>query len=314
MSYFARVLPRGLARVRSGFAGHGRTPGHFLCARGHAVKRCSRIACARENPRRPTILAGIRWAAPLLRIAARVPVAGLIAVSPAPMRAAHGSRRKNCFSAILQIYPRFFGARGLARVWVNRSNASDLVTSRSEKTTKYLEIPGRRMSSVLFSGRQFRLPGIGRNTYYACRPSANSRRTGSLSGRWRGPLGSCCLQGHFSGRSWKKRERRGETERRGSKPGGLFLEFGVRLLALMCFCCNLDSLKATLLFQGDYLASMVLLLGALRDGRCSPSIIHHVMLQAAAPCWRGSRPERSVAFRESELQQKHNECRASSKF
>jgi len=54
-----------------------------------------------------TILAGIRWEAPIAeRIAARVPVAGLIAISPAPCAPRTESRRKSCFSAIPRLCPK----------------------------------------------------------------------------------------------------------------------------------------------------------------------------------------------------------------
>jgi len=54
-----------------------------------------------------TILAGHSMGGAIAeRIAARVPVAGLIAISPAPMRAAHGVTAEKLFSAIPRLCPK----------------------------------------------------------------------------------------------------------------------------------------------------------------------------------------------------------------
>src|SRR5260370_18014568 len=94
MSYVARgFAEQGLRVYVPDLPGHGRTPGAFERVR---AEQCGE-ALLRELLSRGlidanhTILAGHSMGAAIAeRIAARVPVAGLIAVSPAPMRVAHG--------------------------------------------------------------------------------------------------------------------------------------------------------------------------------------------------------------------------------
>jgi len=82
--------------------GHDARRGHFLLrARSSAVKRCPAIACARDNPRRRTILGWHSMAAPLLSALQRAfQWRGLIADFAGADASGMESRRKNCFSAI----------------------------------------------------------------------------------------------------------------------------------------------------------------------------------------------------------------------
>ena len=94
MLYFARgFAEQGLRVYVPDLPGHGRTPGPFSPARaeqcGEALLR-ELLARGMISADR-TILAGHSMGGAIAeRIAAQVPVAGLIAISPAPMRAAHG--------------------------------------------------------------------------------------------------------------------------------------------------------------------------------------------------------------------------------
>src|SRR5271168_3868508 len=95
MSYLAEGFAlQGLRVFVPDLPGHGRTVGPFSAARAeecsenllHELR--SRGMAAPES----TILAGHSMGGAIaIRIAARVPVAGVIAFSPAPMRAAHGA-------------------------------------------------------------------------------------------------------------------------------------------------------------------------------------------------------------------------------
>ena len=94
MSYIARgFAEQGLRVYVPDLPGHGRSPGPFSPAR---AEQCGE-ALLRELLARGvihadrTILAGHSMGGAIAeRIASRVSVAGLIAISPAPMRAAHG--------------------------------------------------------------------------------------------------------------------------------------------------------------------------------------------------------------------------------
>lgn len=95
MSYLAEGFAlQGLRVFVPDLPGHGRTPGPFSAAR---AEECSEnllheLRSRGMAPPESTILAGHSMGGAIaIRIAARVPVAGVIAFSPAPMRAAHGA-------------------------------------------------------------------------------------------------------------------------------------------------------------------------------------------------------------------------------
>jgi len=94
MSYLAEGFAlQGLRVFVPDLPGHGRTEGPFSAAR---AEECSEnllheLRSRGLAPKERTILAGHSMGAAIaLRVGARVPVAGVIAISPAPMRAAHG--------------------------------------------------------------------------------------------------------------------------------------------------------------------------------------------------------------------------------
>ncbi len=269
MSYFARgFAEQGLRVYVPDLPGHGRTPGPFSPARAEQCgEALLRELLARGIIRADrTILAGHSMGGAIAeRIAARVPVAGLIAVSPAPMRAAHGvTTEKLLFRDPPDLPANSLVLVGSLEFGSMRSNASDLVTSRSEKTTKYLEIPGASHVSVLFSRAAIqaardwsehilRLPAVSEF------PSHRQ-----LIGALGGFVGILLLAGPFL------REVFGKNESEEERPSGagvslarLFLEFGAGSALIVFLLQFWIPLKAILLFQGDYLASMVLLLGAL---------------------------------------------------
>src|SRR6266853_3401244 len=101
MSYLARgFAEQGLRVYVPDLPGHGRTAGPFSPARaeqcGEALLR-ELLARGMIDPDR-TILAGHSMGGAIAeRIASRVAVAGLIAISPAPMWAAHGVTAEKLF-------------------------------------------------------------------------------------------------------------------------------------------------------------------------------------------------------------------------
>src|SRR2546421_1513796 len=156
MSYFARgFADQGLRVYVPDLPGHGRTPGPFSPARaeqcGEALLR-ELLTRGMIDPDR-TILAGHSMGGAIAeRIASRVPIAGLIAISPAPMRAAHGvTAEKLFFSDPPMLPPHSLVMIGSLELESMRGNATDLAASRSDGTVKYLEIPGASHVSVLFN-------------------------------------------------------------------------------------------------------------------------------------------------------------------
>src|SRR5712692_664460 len=161
MSYLARgFAAQGLRVYVPDLPGHGRTAGPFSPARaeqcGETLLR-DLLARGLINADR-TILAGHSMGGAIAeRIASRVSVAGLIAISPAPMRAAHGvTAEKLLFSDPPMLSPHSLVMTGSLELESMRGNASDLVASRSDETAKFLEIPGTTHVSILFNGAAMR--------------------------------------------------------------------------------------------------------------------------------------------------------------
>src|SRR5712664_3668113 len=156
MSYLAGGFAEQELRVYvPDLPGHGRTPGPFSPARaeqcGEALLR-ELLARGMINADR-TILAGHSMGGAIAeRIASHVQVAGLIAISPAPMRAAHGvTAEKLLFSDPPMLSAHSLVMTGSLELESMRGNASDLAAGRNDGTVKYVEIPGVSNVSILFN-------------------------------------------------------------------------------------------------------------------------------------------------------------------
>jgi pimeloyl-ACP methyl ester carboxylesterase len=268
MSYFARgFAEQGLRVYVPDLPGHGRTPGPFSPAR---AEQCGE-ALLRELLARGmikadrTILAGHSMGGAIAeRIAARVPVAGLIAISPAPMRAAHGvTAEKLLFRDPPNLPANSLVLVGSLELGSLRSNAYDLVTSRSDKTTKYLEIPGASHVSVLFNRAAMQAARDWSAHILQLPATLEFPSHRQIIGALGGFVGILLIAGPFLREVLGKN---GNEEKSPTSAGvslaRLFLEFGAGSVLIVLVLRFWVPLKAILLFQGDYLASMVLLLGA----------------------------------------------------
>src|SRR5260370_2326490 len=156
MSYLAEgFAEQGLRVYVPDLPGHGRTPGPFSPARaeqcGEALLR-ELLARGMIDPDR-TILAGHSMGGAIAqRLASRFPVAGLIAISPAPMRAAHGvTAEKLLFSDPPILPPHSLVLFGPLELHAIRGTATGLAASRSDGTVKYAKIPRASHVSALFN-------------------------------------------------------------------------------------------------------------------------------------------------------------------
>ncbi len=135
------------------FPGHGRTPGPFTPAR---TEECTEALVQELIQRRAivpekTILAGHSMGGAIaVRVGARIPVAGVIAISPAPM----GTRR---LSPEIQLFrdstPLPANSLVLSAAWEParvRGYAEDLVRASSGGTSEYAVIPQATHVSMLF--------------------------------------------------------------------------------------------------------------------------------------------------------------------
>ena len=267
MSYLAQgFAEQGLRVFAPDFPGHGRSPGPFSPARaeqcGEALVRelLSRGAIAADR----TILVGHSMGGAIaVRIASRVPVAGLITISPAPMRATHGvSPEKLLFRDPPQLLPHSLVIAGSLELESMRKNAADLAASRNDGTTQYREIPGATHVSLLFSSAAMRAAQAWSAQILQLPPSPTLPSHRPLVGALAGFAGLLLIAGPFL------REAVGKASSQDLPATGpnigvvrLFLEFGVGSILVVLLLRFSIPLKILGLFQGDYLASFLLILG-----------------------------------------------------
>ena len=269
MSYLARgFAEQGLRVYVPDLPGHGRTAGPFSPGRAEQCAEAllrALLARGTVNADR-TILAGHSMGGAIAeRIASRVPVAGLVAVSPAPMRAAHGVTPEKLLFSDPPILPShslvIVGALELESM---RRNAADLAASRNDGTVKYLEIAGASHVSVLFNRVVVRALQEWSAQTLNLRPTAALPSHRPLIGALGGFAGILLIAGPFL-REARGRNKSEENITRGAVIGmpRLFLEFAAGAILIVLLLRLWIPLKAIRLFQGDYLVSFLLLFGVL---------------------------------------------------
>jgi pimeloyl-ACP methyl ester carboxylesterase len=161
MSYLARgFAAQDLRVIVPDLPGHGRTPGPFSPKR---AEECSAILLgdlfARGMASPDTvILAGHSMGAAIaLRVAEKIPVAGTIAISPAPMRAAHGATPEALLFQGPPAAPHnMLALAGQFDMQALRDNAADLVNTQSATNSKFEIVPGDSHVSLIFDPRVVR--------------------------------------------------------------------------------------------------------------------------------------------------------------
>jgi hypothetical protein len=197
------------------------------------------------------------------RIAARVPAGGLIAISPAPMRAAHGvTEEKLLYSNPPELPPHSLVMVGSLELESMRLNAADLVSGQNRETSNFLQISGVSHVSILFNdaamhasqewvAQIFHLPLAG---------ALPSHR--ALMGALGGFVGILLIAGPFLRElAGKKPNEEAAENHAGISEPKLMLEFAAGSVLIVLLLKLWIPLKAIRLFQGDYLASFLLLLG-----------------------------------------------------
>jgi len=275
MAYVARgFAEEGLRVYVPDFPGHGHTPGPFSPARaeecGEALVRelLSRGAIAPER----TILAGHSMGgAVAVRIASRVSVAGVIAISPAPMRAAHGAAPEMLLYADPpKLAPNALVMNGEFEPQSMRGNAADLVSTSGDGSDKYIQIGKASHVSILFNSEMIRAA-----QHWSARVLRSSAFQGMpshwpLVGALGGFLGIMLLATPFLREATGMRE---ATEKKTKEVNAsesavssfwrVSAEFAVGSIAIVVLLRYWNPLKVIGLFQGDYLASFMLLLGGV---------------------------------------------------
>src|SRR6267143_1850852 len=269
MSYLARgFAEQGLRAYVPYLPGHGRTPGPFSPARAeqcgealhHELLARGMIVANR------TILAGHSMGGAIAeRIAARVPVAGLIAISPAPMRAAHGlTAEKLLFSDPPELPPHSLVLAGSLELESMRGNAADLVTARYDATASYVEIRGATHVSVLFSGAAMRSSQEWAARVMNLPPTVTFPSHRPLVGALAGFVGIILIAGPFLREVFgKNRSEENIVAGHVARAARRLLEFAAGSVLSVLILRYWIPLKAIGLFQGDYFAGVSLLIGAM---------------------------------------------------
>ncbi len=298
MSYItAGFAARGLRVFVPDLPGHGRTDGPFSYERS---EQCSenlvRELTARGllDPER-TILAGHSLGGAIaLRVASHVPVAGVIAVSPAPMRPIQGiSPEMMPFHEFGALPAHSLIMSASSEPETIRNAMRHLLPAPGDATSEYVVIPHSTHVGILFSQQamttaQDWAAGV---LHLESLGTLPSRR--GLLGFFAGFAGILLLAGPFLRETLQsKKQAMPPTENVAAVPRGrAFLEITVVALGTVGLLSYWNPLRAVHLFEGDYLASFLLVLGVVL------LILHWSSLRnPLATITNDSQPGRPVSF------------------
>ncbi|HKW61840.1 MAG TPA: alpha/beta fold hydrolase [Candidatus Acidoferrum sp.] len=250
--------------------GHGHSSGPFSPAYAEDCAEAllsGLIARGMVNPDR-TILAGHSMGGAIaLRVGAKIPVAGVVAISPAPMRTAYGVLAEMLLYQDPGPMPqRFVVISGSLEPESMRANAADLVASRNDGNAQLLLISHATHASLLFSQTAVRAiqDWTARTLQLTESPGMPSLR--QLYGALAGFIGLLLLANPFL-RELTGKKLAAENEQKEMVPGNsiswprMLLEFAVAATVFVVLLRFGNPLRAIRLFEGDYLASFLLLLG-----------------------------------------------------
>jgi pimeloyl-ACP methyl ester carboxylesterase len=268
MRYLARSFAElGLTVYVPDFPGHGRTSGPFSAQNAEDCARSLLRGLSARGLTVPdhTILAGHSLGGAIaLRLAPEFRPAGVIALSPAPMKAAHGvTLDKLLYQDPPRILPNTlitagqFELRGLA------ANAADLVEGNTDPTIQFHELPRQSHVSVLFS------PGAARMSQaWAARAlkMSNPAQAPSLlylGGSLLGFLGILLLSGPFLRELAPLAPPEAPADSKARETVRFLAEIVLVSFAVILSLRHFIPLRVLRLFEGDYLASFFLLAGVI---------------------------------------------------
>jgi pimeloyl-ACP methyl ester carboxylesterase len=312
MRYLARAFAeQGLRVYIPDLPGHGRSAGPFTPDQAEACGLSFVRGLAARGFIRPerTILAGHSMGAAIaLRVAAKFRPAGVVAISPAPMQTAHGlAPEVLLFHNFPELQPNTLIMVGRFEPEWMKGNAEELTSTSNDPTVGFAVIPLGTHVGVLFSptvarmaqewaAKVLQLPEVSRLP----------TRIGLLGGLW-GLLGILLIAGPFI------REAVGEqtsetaevpassSERGQHHPLRLAVEFILLSLAVVLLLRYWVPLRPLRLFEGNYLASFLLLAGLIivllhaKTAQAQFKVKATVLLGAAlaADLWRDRAAQRS---------------------
>jgi pimeloyl-ACP methyl ester carboxylesterase len=298
MSYItAGFASQGLRVFVPDLPGHGRTDSPFSYERSD---KCSEnlvrelIARGLLDPER-TILAGHSLGGAIaLRVASRIPVAGVVAFSPAPMRPIQGVSRE------MMPFPDF-GALPphsllMSAAWEPErisSAVKSLLPSPSDGTSEYALIPRSDHVSILFDGTAMShaQKWAARVLRLESRPALPSHR--GVIGFFAGFAGILLLAGPFLREIFQSKKQVAPAAEVIATivKGRVFLECAIVALGTVGLLFYSNPLRALHLFEADYFASFLLILGTVL------LVLHwnslRTLFRAGA---NGGQPARSLHF------------------
>ena len=268
MSYItAGFASQGLRVFVPDLPGHGRTDGPFSYERSD---QCSQnlvrelIARGLLDPER-TILAGHSLGGAIaLRVASQIPVAGVVAFSPAPMRPIRGVSPEmmpfHDFGALPAHSLLMSAAWEPERI---RTAVKNLLPTPGDGTSQYVVIPRSDHVSILFDATAMSdaQNWAARVLHLESRPTLPSHRV--VLGFFAGFAGILLLAGPFLREISQNKNQAPpvvENATTSVKPR-VFLEYPIVALGTVGLLSYSTPLRALHLFQGDYFASFLLILG-----------------------------------------------------
>lgn len=256
--------------------GHGHSPGPFSPAHAEDCAEAllsGLIMRGMANPDR-TILAGHSMGAAIaLRVGAKIPVAGVVAISPAPMRAAHGVQPEMLLYQDPGPMPqRCLIISGSLEPVSMRDNAADLVVTRNDGTAQLIGIPYATHASLIFDRAVVRIfqDWTAKTLQLKGSPGMPSLR--QLYGALAGLIGLLLLANPFlrelTGKKQGSETEQTAVEKSATRSTGnsvpwprMLVEFALGSILIVVMLRFWNPLRSIHLFEGDYLASFLLLLG-----------------------------------------------------
>ncbi len=270
MGYLAQAFAEeGLRVYVPDLAGHGQTAGPFTPDQAEACATSfvrGLLAGGYIAPER-TILAGHSMGAAIaLRAAAKIRVAGVVAISPAPMASAHGvSPELLLYRNAPAVAPNSLLIVGtLEPVWL-RANAADLAASSTDANTKFVLVPWNSHVSVLFSPAVARLAQewAAKVLHLPANATTPLPFRGNLFGGLLGLLGILVIAGPFLRETMGEKPVAETTTARKLSLLRVAAEIAAISVGVVVLLRYWMPLRALHLFEGDYLASFFLLAGLL---------------------------------------------------
>ena len=268
MTYLARAFAlQGLRVYVPDLPGHGRTAGPFSTGETEACAQSfvrGLMARGFILPDR-TILAGHSMGGAIaLRVAAKVRVAGVIAISPAPMKTGHGvSPEVLLYSNPPAVQPNTlvmvaqFEPEGL------RANAADFAGGGTDGTTRFVSLSFNTHVTELFSARVARLgQEWSAQVLHLPTPEKLPMR-GDLLGGLLGLAGILIIAGPFLRETVGEKPVDEVGENKPVATWRVVLEVALGSLVIVGVLHHGVPLRMMHLFEGDYLASFLLLTGLL---------------------------------------------------